>query len=219
MTAIWCGDPTWIAPNFELLKMCNFNIYVVHLGFGAILGDPKFGSFHVESPHLMAVTGYTWLIVVINSNNELCSRSNNTVSKAFWWKFSQNKRSPAVEWFTSSKVPQCKNHWCPCLHDYYYACPLLVFDRDYDIWMILNSHTKDNEDMWRSGHAFCDCSKNVLWPICDINGLLVFFLELFIKDCDINHFCKFQETKSLKLILERMKENYNFMWPCLFVNQ
>ena len=86
VTAIWCGDPTWIAPNFEFLKMCNFNIYVVHLGFGAILGDPKFGSFHVGSPHHMAVTGYTWLIVVINSNNELCSCSNNTVSKAFWRK-------------------------------------------------------------------------------------------------------------------------------------
>ena len=59
VTAIWCGDPTWIAPNFEFLKMCNFDIYVVHLGFGAILGDPKFGSFHVGSPHHMAVTGYT----------------------------------------------------------------------------------------------------------------------------------------------------------------
>ena len=59
VTAIWCGDPTWIAPNFGFLKMCNFNIYVVHLGFGAILGDPKFGSFHVGSPHHVAVTGCT----------------------------------------------------------------------------------------------------------------------------------------------------------------
>ena len=59
MTAIWCGDPTWMAQNFEFLKMSNFDIYVVHLAFGAILGDPKFGSFHVGSPHHMAVTGYT----------------------------------------------------------------------------------------------------------------------------------------------------------------
>ena len=86
MTAIWCGDPTWIAQNFGFLKMSNFDICVVHLGFGAILGDPKFEPFHVGSPHHVAVTGYTWLIVVINSNNELCSRSNNTVSKAFWQK-------------------------------------------------------------------------------------------------------------------------------------
>ena len=34
----------------------------------------------------MAVTGYTWLTLVINCNNEVCSPSNNTVSKAFWWK-------------------------------------------------------------------------------------------------------------------------------------
>ena len=27
--------------------MSNFDIYVVHLGFGAILGDPKFGAIHV----------------------------------------------------------------------------------------------------------------------------------------------------------------------------
>ena len=44
VTAIWCGDPTWIAPNFGFLKMCNFDISVVYLGFGAILGDPKFGQ-------------------------------------------------------------------------------------------------------------------------------------------------------------------------------
>ena len=86
MTATWCSDRTWIAPNFGFLKMCNFDISVVHLGFGAILGDPKFGSIHVGSPHHMAVTGYTWLIVVINCNNEVCSCSNNTVSKAFWQK-------------------------------------------------------------------------------------------------------------------------------------
>ena len=86
MTAIWCGDPTLIAQNFGFLKKCNFDISVVHLGFGAILGDPKFGSIHVGSPHHMVVTGYTWLIVVINYNNEVCSCSNNTVSKAFWQK-------------------------------------------------------------------------------------------------------------------------------------
>ena len=73
-------------PKFWIPKMSNFDIYVVHLAFGAILGDPKFGPFHVGSPHHMAVTGYTWLTLVINCSNELCSPSNNTVSKAFWQK-------------------------------------------------------------------------------------------------------------------------------------
>ena len=59
VTAMRCGDPTWIAQNFGFLKMSNFDIYVVHSAFGAILGDPKFGSFHVGSPHLMAVTGHS----------------------------------------------------------------------------------------------------------------------------------------------------------------
>ena len=39
--------------------MCNFDIYVGHLGFGAILGDPKFGAIYVGSPHHIAVTAYT----------------------------------------------------------------------------------------------------------------------------------------------------------------
>ena len=59
MTAIRCGDPTWMAQNFGFLEMSNFNIYVVESAFGAILGDPKFGPFHVGSPHLMAVTGHS----------------------------------------------------------------------------------------------------------------------------------------------------------------
>ena len=68
------------------LEMFNFDIYVVESAFGTILGDPKFGSFHVGSPHLMAVTGHSWLTLVGNSNNEVCSPSNNTVLKAFWQK-------------------------------------------------------------------------------------------------------------------------------------
>ena len=59
VTAKRCGDPTWMAQNFGFLKMSNFDIYVVHSAFGAILGDPIFGSFHVGSPHLMAVTGHS----------------------------------------------------------------------------------------------------------------------------------------------------------------
>ena len=59
VTAMRCGDPTWKDPNFGFLEMSNFDIYVVESAFGAILGDPKFGSFHVGSPHLMAVTGHS----------------------------------------------------------------------------------------------------------------------------------------------------------------
>ena len=66
--------------------MSNFDIYVVLLAFGTILGDPKFGSFHVGSPHHLAVTGYNELTLVVNCMNEFCSSSNNTVSKAFWGK-------------------------------------------------------------------------------------------------------------------------------------
>ena len=83
-----CGVVTQhgMTQNLGFLKVSNFDIYVVHLAFGAILGDSKFGSFHVGSPHLMAVTGHSWLTLVGNSNNEVCSPSNNTVSKAFWQK-------------------------------------------------------------------------------------------------------------------------------------
>ena len=81
-----CGDPRWKDQNFGFLEMSNFDIYVVESAFGSILVDPKFGSFHVGSPHLMAVTGQSWLTLVGNSNNEVCSPSNNTVSKAFWQK-------------------------------------------------------------------------------------------------------------------------------------
>ena len=83
-----CGVVTQhgMTQNLGFLKVSSFDIYVVHLAFGAILGDSKFGSFHVGSPHLMAVTGHSWLTLVGNSNNEVCSPSNNTVSKAFWQK-------------------------------------------------------------------------------------------------------------------------------------
>ena len=86
MTAMRCGDPRWKDQNFGFLEMSNFDIYVVESAFGSILVDPKFGSFHVGSPHLMAVTGHSWLTLVGNSNNEVCSPSNNTVLKAFWQK-------------------------------------------------------------------------------------------------------------------------------------
>ena len=145
MTAIWCGDPTWIAPNFGFLKMCNFYISVVHLGFGAILGDPKFGSIHVGSPHHVAVTGYTWLIVVINCNNEVCSCSNNTVSKAFWQKKvlpEQRISCCGVIYRTRVYISvcclPCQNHW----QQYFKAKQILKFSKVYVksryVWQVVN---------------------------------------------------------------------------------
>ena len=107
-----CGDPTWMAQNFGFLKMSNFDIYVVHSTFGAILGDPKFGSFHVGSPHLMAVTGHSWLTLVVNCKNELCSPSNNTVSKAFW----QKKVLP------EQKISYCEGIYLKDLNGLFCSC-------------------------------------------------------------------------------------------------
>ena len=101
-----CGVVTQhgMTQNLGFLKMSNFDIYVVHLAFGAILGDSKFGSFHVGSPHHMAVTGYSWLTLVVNCMNELCSSSNNTVSKAFW----QNKVLPQQKISYCAGIYYCK---------------------------------------------------------------------------------------------------------------
>ena len=66
--------------------MFNFDTCVVHLGFTAILGDPKFGAMYVGSPHCIALAAYTWLTLVINCNNEVCSPSNDAILRAFWQK-------------------------------------------------------------------------------------------------------------------------------------
>ena len=121
VTAIWCGDPTWNAKNFGFLKMSNFDICVVHLGFRAILGDPKFGPFHVGSPHHIAVTGYTWLTLVMNCNNEVCSPSILSRRHSGERKFSQNKRFPTVKGFTHEMTLLHSNHyqikWCHITDD------------------------------------------------------------------------------------------------------
>ena len=45
--------------NYGSPEMSNFDICVVHLGIGAILGDPKFGAIRVGSPYCIALPGYT----------------------------------------------------------------------------------------------------------------------------------------------------------------
>ena len=58
-------------------------MYLVVTGF---FGDPKFGTLHLGLLPCIALTDYSWLIVVINCNNEVCSHSNNNVSREFWKK-------------------------------------------------------------------------------------------------------------------------------------
>ena len=66
--------------------MCKFYMCALDLGFTGILGDPKFGAIHMRVQHCIALTAYTWLTLVINCNNEVCSHSNNTVSREFFQK-------------------------------------------------------------------------------------------------------------------------------------
>ena len=75
------------------------------LGFTAIFGDPKFGVIHFGLSHCIAFPAYTWLNLVINCcTNEVCSCSNNNVSRAFWQQkvFHYNRLS-WWEWFLNGK--------------------------------------------------------------------------------------------------------------------
>ena len=79
-----CHNPKCNVPNFVILEMCDFDIYVTNFAFREFFEDPKFGTLHLGLWHFFALTHYTWLILVINCNNEVCAPLNNTVSKAFW---------------------------------------------------------------------------------------------------------------------------------------
>ena len=93
--------------------MSNFAICVVHLGIGAILGDPKFGAIHLGSPHCIALAAYTWLTLVINCNNEVCSPSNNAVRMAFW----QKKVLPKQRISCCEGIYSLVMHISGCNHD------------------------------------------------------------------------------------------------------
>ena len=86
MRAIQVINPKCNVPNFGSLEMSNFDIYVMHFVVTGFFGDPKFGTLHSGLLPCIAVTDYTWLILVIDCNNEVCSHSNNAVSRAFWKK-------------------------------------------------------------------------------------------------------------------------------------
>ena len=70
----------WISKNVQFRHMCGA------FRFWSNFGWPKIWANPCLSPHSIALACYPWLILVINCENEVCSCSNNTVSKAFWWK-------------------------------------------------------------------------------------------------------------------------------------
>ena len=86
MTAIWCGDPTCIAPKFGSPKIAPMAKCTTHMSKLDISRDPKFWAIHVGSQHHIAVTGYNILILVNNCKTEFHSFSYNYNSKAFWQK-------------------------------------------------------------------------------------------------------------------------------------
>ena len=70
----------WISKNVQFRHMCCAFRFWSNFGWPKIWGNPCW------SPHSIALACYPWLILVINCDNEVCSSSNNTVSKAFWQK-------------------------------------------------------------------------------------------------------------------------------------
>ena len=86
VTAMRCGDPTWKDPNFGSPKIAPKADSTTYMSKLDISKNPKFGSFHLGSPHLMAVTGYKELILVNNLKIEFRSSSSNNISKACWQK-------------------------------------------------------------------------------------------------------------------------------------
>ena len=86
VTAIKCGDPTWKDPNFGSPKIAPKADSTTYMSKLNISKNSKFGSFHLGSPHLMAVTGCNGLILANNFKTEVCSSSSNNISKACWQK-------------------------------------------------------------------------------------------------------------------------------------
>ena len=74
----------WISKNVQFWHMCGAFRFWRNFGWPKIWRNPCW------SPQCIALACYPWLILVINCDNEVCSHSNNTVSKAFW----QNKVLP-----------------------------------------------------------------------------------------------------------------------------
>ena len=84
VTAMRCGDPTWKDPNFGSPKIAPKADSTTYMSKLDISKNPKFGSFHLGSLHLMAVTGYNELILVNNLKTEFRSSSSTNISKACW---------------------------------------------------------------------------------------------------------------------------------------
>ena len=86
VTAMRCGDPTWNDPNFGSPKIAPKAECTTYMSKLDISKNPKFWAIHVGSPHLMAVTGCSELILANNSKTEFRSFSYNYNSKACWQK-------------------------------------------------------------------------------------------------------------------------------------
>ena len=128
MRAIQCGNPNCNVPNYGSLKMSNIDMCVMHFVVTGFFGDPKFGTLHLGLLPCIAVTDYSWLIVVINCNNEVCSHSNN-MSRGHSGKrkfFSDNDTS-RWEWFALldaflqrllNRTAHTKRFEAMCIHVY-----------------------------------------------------------------------------------------------------
>ena len=86
VTAMRCGDPTWKDPSFGSPKIAPKADSTTYMSKLDISKNTKFGSFHLGSAHLMAVTGCNGLILGNNSKTEFRSFSYNDNSKACWQK-------------------------------------------------------------------------------------------------------------------------------------
>ena len=83
MRTIHYGNSKCNVPNFIFLKMFNFDIYYMsYILLLQIFGWPKIWNITFGVAHCIALTDYSWLMLVINCNNEVCSASNNNVSRA-----------------------------------------------------------------------------------------------------------------------------------------
>ena len=110
----------WISKNVQFRHMCGAFRFWSNFGWPKIWGNPCW------SPSCIALACYSWLILVINCNNEVCSYSNNTVLKAFW----QKKVLP------KQRISCCGviyNLWKDDVHGMYKECDSSQFMNDINL--------------------------------------------------------------------------------------
>ena len=105
MKTIQGSNPKCNVPKYGSLEMSNFYIcdaFCCHM----IFGDPKFGRLHLGLPPCIALIHYTWLILVINCNNEVYPTCSTMLSRGHSGKrkFSQVNDTSRWEWFTIFEI-------------------------------------------------------------------------------------------------------------------